>query len=63
MLVDRIFDANRTILFMPPTLKKLKRHITLGLSVSPCICPSFRYKFKMRLTNLVYFTIDEMSQL
>ena len=25
---------------MPPTLKKLKEHIALGLSVLPSVCPS-----------------------
>ena len=27
-------------IFMPPTLEKVKRHIALGLSVFPSICPS-----------------------
>ena len=34
-------------IFMPPTLKKLKGHIALGLSVRPSVCPSVRYKFKI----------------
>ena len=30
-------------LVMPPTSKKLRRHIGLGLSICPSVCPSVRY--------------------
>ena len=29
-----------TLIFMPPTSKKLRGHIGLGLSVRPSVCPS-----------------------
>ena len=35
------------LIVMPPTLKKLKGHIALGLSVRASVHASVRYKFKM----------------
>ena len=36
----------QTHIFMPPTSKKFRGHISLGLSVYPSVSPSVRYAFK-----------------
>ena len=43
--IQKVLSEGSTFdnVFMPPTLKKLKGHIALGLSVRP----SIRYKFKI----------------
>ena len=38
-------------LVMPPTSKKLRRHIGLGLSICPSVCPSVRLSVTLALAQ------------
>ena len=41
-------DSCQNLVFMPPTSKKLRRHIGLGLSICPSICVLHLHSFKNR---------------
>ena len=43
-----MFNPGKRFILMPPTLKKLRRHIGLGMSVRPSVCPSRIHSVKDR---------------